>query len=291
MKVIGYYNSFERQEVFSELYLDALTHLNYSFLLPRPDGSVYFRNEEDVKRVISIARNHGIQVFVSVGGWCDGDIVLNGVFEKICDSKVTLDFFIDNVIDVVERFGFDGIDLDWEYPKSTRMMVFSYLVDRLSEFTKSHKKSLTMAIFHSIPGEEKYNRVEAISDYVVSKLDWINVMTYDCHDEPNHASLRLAEKCVKYWNEERKVEKERIMIGIPFYAQPSMTNYCDLIYLDHRNAFKDFIGDESLNGLYTVREKAYFAKFNCGGLIIWAINYDTLVPQYSLLRAIGAVRG
>ncbi len=45
------------------------------------------------------------------------------------------------------------------------------------------------------------------------------------------------------------------------------------------------------NGIYTVREKAYFGNFNAGGIIIWAINYDTLDDKYSLLNAIETAVG
>jgi GH18 family chitinase len=291
MKIIGYYNSFERQDVLSKLNLSVLTHLNYAFLLPREDGMVYFRNEEDVRRVVSIAKSHGIKVFVSVGGWCDEDIILNNVFEAICNDQKRVDSFIENVIRIVEKYSFDGIDIDWEYPKLPYAKALFYLVDTLKEYTDSKGKALTMAIYHSVYGERKFDRICAITDDVVSRLDWLNVMTYDCHEEPNHSSRELAQKCIAYWNSTRGIGKERIMIGIPFYSKPSQRRYCDLVLEDYRNAFKDFIGGDSLNSIYTVREKTYMARFCCGGLIIWAINYDTLEDKYSLLRAIGTAKG
>jgi GH18 family chitinase len=291
MKVVGYYNSFERQNVLEKLPLEVLTHLNYAFLLPKEDGTVYFKNEQDVARVVALGHQKGLKVFVSVGGWCDGDIVLNGVFEKIADSLKTVDFFVDNVFSMVTKFGFDGVDLDWEYPTMRQQLAFEYMVSQMRRKADEIGIDLTMAIFHSIDGEAKYVRISAISAGIVAKLDWVNVMTYDCHEEPNHSSRELAQKCSAYWQEIRGLSKEKVLIGIPFYAQPSMTNYCDLIERDHRNAFRDFVGNESLNSMYTVREKTYFARFNCGGVLIWAINYDTLMPKYSLLMAIKSAKG
>ena len=291
MKIIGYYNSFERQEVLSRLNLSTLTHLNYAFLLPRPDGTAYLRDEEDARRAINIATTNGLKAFISVGGWCDGNVILNDVFNRICDSKITLDILIQNIISVVEKFGFDGIDLDWEFPTAKRQMVFCYMVDRLSNYTKSKGKGFSIAIHHSVKGEENYKFISAINDEVVSKVDWLNIMTYDCEKEPNHSSLQLAEKCIDYWVKDRGVDKKKIMIGIPLYSRPSFKKYYEFVDENHANAFKDFIGDESLNGIYMAREKAYYAKFNCGGLIIWAINYDSLVSKYSLLQAISTIQG
>ena len=47
MRVIEYYNSFDRQDAIYDINLEALTHLDYAFLLPASDGSVYFKDEDN----------------------------------------------------------------------------------------------------------------------------------------------------------------------------------------------------------------------------------------------------
>ena len=286
MKVVGYYNSFANGDIINQLNLKPLTHINYAFLLPRPNGEVYFKNREDVKRVVKICHSRGIKVFVSVGGWCnEKDEPLSKVFEEICSSYVLMDYFINNILAVVKAFGFDGVDLDWEYPTYEKKSVFEYLIVKLSTKLHSLSKKISIAIYHSIDGDEKYNRIIAISDYVISNIDLLNVMTYDCHEEKNHSSINLAKKCVNYWVNVRKIRKGKILIGIAFYSQPSLIPYFTLVLKDPKNAYRDFYDKDSYNGINTVKKKVKYAKSNCGGVMIWAINYDS-TDSNSLLSTI-----
>ncbi|MBR6252738.1 MAG: glycoside hydrolase family 18 protein [Clostridia bacterium] len=286
MRVVGYYNSFSNTDILEQLNLKALTHVNYAFLLPRSNGQVYFINKENAKKVISVCHSRGIKVFVSVGGWCnEKDKPLYPIFEKICTDYEIIQCFVDNIASVVEEYGFDGVDLDWEYPTYEKKSVFEFLILRLSTKLHNMRKEFSIAIYHSVDGEARYDRIIAISDYAISNLDFVNVMTYDCHDEKNHSSINLAKKCVNYWVNFRKIRKEKILIGIPFYAKPSLTPYSTLVYKNNKNADNDFCGEDSYNGRNLVRKKVKFAKANCGGVFIWAINYDT-TDSYSLLSTI-----
>ena len=106
--------------------------------------------------------------------------------------------------------------------------------------------------------------------------DWMNIMTYDATEECNHSSLIRCMKSLDYWHSIRKVPRNKIMIGAAFYARPSAKLYCELIEEDDKNFFRDSFKDDTFNGCYTTKEKTYFARLNCGGLAIWAINYDSL---------------
>ena len=110
-------------------------------------------------------------------------------------------------------------------------------------------------------------------------------MTYDNDEEKNHSSLELAQKCVDYWTNKRSVPKEKVLIGIPFYSRPSAILYSELITKPHFIALSDYYKEESYNGMDMVRQKTNYAQTNCGGLIIWAINYDSF-DKTSLLKAI-----
>ena len=284
MKVIGYYNSFSRQDALDNLFTTPLTHINYAFLLPKENGDVYFYDEENVEKVVSFAHSKGVKVFVSVGGFCDQEIILSRVFEAICQNG-NIDRFVDNILEVVKKFGFDGVDLDWEYPTEQFKKQFELLVGTLSKATHSINKEFSIAIHRAVVGEAKECRIVAISDKVIADADWINIMTYDAQEDQYHSSLIRCMKSLDYWHSNRKVPRDKIMIGAAFYARPSAKLYCELIEEDHKNFFRDSYKDDTFNGCHTVKEKAYFARFNCGGLIIWAINYDTF-DDTSLLRVV-----
>ena len=286
MRIVGYYNSFNNLVALEELDVSCLTHLNYAFLIPRADGTLYFLQEDSVKNTINFCHSRGIRVFVSIGGWCDeNNKELHKVFEKICISTDKIKLFVDNIIEIVDKFGFDGVDLDWEYPTAEQKFNFAFLVARLSMFLHHVDKEMSIAIYHSVHDEPKFERICAVTNYVVSNLDFVNIMTYDCHEEKNHSSLKLAQKCIDYWTNTRGIRKEKLLIGIAFYAKPSQTPYALLVKQSHKNAHVDFCGTDSYNGLKTVKRKTKYAKSNCGGVFIWAINYDS-PGKLSLLSAI-----
>ena len=286
MRVIGYYKSFDRQEAITSIDLDALTHLDYAFLLPIEDGSVYFKNESNVKKVVELCHEKGIKAYVSVGGACDGNIILSNVFEKICDSEESIKRFVSNVMKVVDDFGFDGIDIDWEYPWIDYKDKFESLISLFKEKVDEKNKGLTIAIHRAIEGEWKFNRLASITDRVIEMVDWLNIMTYDDTKSENHSSIELANHSLKYWNEIRKVPKDKLLIGIPFYARPSEKPYYKIIEESDKNAFYDYWDEDSYNGIYTVKQKVLLGK-EYGGIIIWAINFDAdKENEYSLLNEI-----
>ena len=55
---------------------------------------------------------------MSVGGWTfsDNDTSTQSVFSDISSSEINRQKFADNMLSFMKRYGFDGVDIDWEYP-------------------------------------------------------------------------------------------------------------------------------------------------------------------------------
>ena len=285
MRVVGYYNSFARPDSLKKLFLTPVTHINYAFLLPKEDGTLYFYDEDNVRDVVAFAHEKGKKVYVSVGGFCDQNKILSSVFEKICSDTNKLATFFKSIFKVVIEYGFDGVDIDWEYPTEKFVCHYELLIEVLSIILHAINKGLTIAVHRAIEDEQKLCRIVAITDLVISYVDWINIMTYDATEDDNHSSLYRCIKCVDYWHNKRKVPRNKILVGTAFYGKPSEKPYYELISENRKNYFKNHYQGDTYNGCYLVKEKAYFARLNCGGLIIWAINYDTF-DETSLLKVI-----
>ena len=52
---------------------------------------------------------------MSLGGW-GNDVG----FEAVVSSPSLRNDFINNLIDICDNYGYDGVDLDWEHPNSTQ---------------------------------------------------------------------------------------------------------------------------------------------------------------------------
>ena len=56
--------------------------------------------------------NPMLRIVMAVGGWS----AYSMPFLAICDTQATLNSFAINVISFLRQYGFDGFDLDWQYP-------------------------------------------------------------------------------------------------------------------------------------------------------------------------------
>lgn len=63
--------------------------------------------------------NSALEVFISVGGWTfsDNGTSTQGVFPSIAADAGKRQKFADNLVSFMKQYGFDGIDIDWEYEK------------------------------------------------------------------------------------------------------------------------------------------------------------------------------
>ena len=62
--------------------------------------------------------NSNLKVFISIGGWTfsDNGTSTQPLFGEIASSAANRQTFANNVLRFLGEFGFDGVDLDWEYP-------------------------------------------------------------------------------------------------------------------------------------------------------------------------------
>lgn len=91
-----------------------MTHINYAFghVNDNHDG-VRIDNEERLRSIVALKRiNPSLKVLLSVGGWGSGG------FSEMAADKGWRWCFASHCRFLVESFGLDGIDIDWEYPSS-----------------------------------------------------------------------------------------------------------------------------------------------------------------------------
>lgn len=65
------------------------------------------------ERVVEYKR-HGVKVSIALGGWNDS---AGDKYSKLVNDPGARKRFVIHAVQFVEKYGFDGLDLDWEYPK------------------------------------------------------------------------------------------------------------------------------------------------------------------------------
>lgn len=181
VNIMAYY--FPRQDFAPDrLPLDQLTHIIFSFTKVI-DGEMRFRNEESGQRLEELVAqrdNHPhLKVMIACGGW-QADGFSDAVLTEESRAK-----FIKSVVDFVEKYRLDGVDMDWEYPAIPAGGIkarpedkenFTALMIGLREALDRLDRPQTLT-FAAAGWKRYFDNVELLK--VMEHVDYMNLMTYD----------------------------------------------------------------------------------------------------------------
>jgi chitinase len=279
-RIIGY--APEWDTVVREIQFDKLTHINYAFLLPKPDGSFEnLEHPEKLKELVTEAHKHGVKVLISVGGWGYDE-----QFETLAADPESRSAFVQKAGQFAQDYALDGIDIDWEYPdEGEAAQNYLKLMQDLRS-TLPDGKLLTSAVV------SQGSLAEGIPAEVFSVVDFLNIMVYD-DSQTDHSPYWLAEEALDYW-QRRGLPAEKTVLGVPFYGRPDGVAYRKLVQADPSAAERDISEYEGekiyYNGMETMQRKTELAMQRASGIMIWELAYDTL-DSTSLLSVISRTVG
>uniref|UniRef100_A0AC35FQC0 GH18 domain-containing protein n=1 Tax=Panagrolaimus sp. PS1159 TaxID=55785 RepID=A0AC35FQC0_9BILA len=167
-----------------EMYIPGTcTHIFFAFAKVNDDFTAGAYDDEDTdsgpnggyyKRVNNLkSQQPGLITILSFGGWSAG----TDTFKKLAADEGHRQTFINSALQFINHYGFDGIDIDWEYPKGDDYNNYVTLLKELKQADNS--KLLTAAVTADAETvDEGYNVKE-----MAKHLDYVNVMTYDFHGD------------------------------------------------------------------------------------------------------------
>jgi len=257
-EIVGYYPNwqwYDRDKLVNPQTIpyDKLTFINYAFFKPESDGNISLTDSwadenlllgemdwstntrKEETSIIYQSHAHGVKILASIGGW-----TLSNNFPGIAADASKRSNFAHNCAELIRTYGFDGIDIDWEYPgyaehngtpddKQNFNLLLQAIRDTLDALGNATGKYYYLtAALPADPDKIDNIDVATISDI----LDMLNIMTYDFHGawDPitNHNSPLYApaqgdpEFCVDaaYRNYiAAGAPKEKINLGAPFYGR------------------------------------------------------------------------
>lgn len=115
--------------------------------------------------------NRHLKVVLLIGGWAT-----EGQFQGMVRDEGRLNAFVKLCGEWIREYGFDGIDIDWEYPTGPEMAVYVRLLAMVRQELALISPKLTLSIA-APAGDDKLAvlDIESIDRY----LDFWNVMCYD----------------------------------------------------------------------------------------------------------------
>src|SRR5579863_2223241 len=181
--------------------------------------------------------NPSLTVLVSVGGW-----LWSTSFSDIALTRRSRGAFVQSVIDFLDRYDLDGLDVDWEYPgmlgaghpfRPEDKRNFTTLLKNLHNEFKKHAGRTRHRLFLTFAAgaSEEYIAHTELSE-LQKYVDTVNLMAYDYYEptssritghqaplftnpaDPAHIS---ADASVQNF-EEAGVPAAKIVLGVPFYG-------------------------------------------------------------------------
>jgi len=123
-------------------------------------------------------RHPHLKVLLAVGGWNEGSIK----YSKMAEDRASRQTFIKSAVELIRKYGFDGLDLDWEYPGNRD----GRPEDKRHFTTLVRELRITFDGFgYMLTGAFGASQQIADSAYELAELsrlmDHIHIMCYDYH--------------------------------------------------------------------------------------------------------------
>ncbi|CAI4224172.1 unnamed protein product [Auanema sp. JU1783] len=247
-RVVGYITSWGNIP-FRDEQANVLTHLVYAFFVMNANGELSVESESAKIRlgeILGVAKRHPhLKTLFAIGGWENSQH-----FSHICSDHSRRASFIDNIIRTIKEYGFDGVDLDWEYPvtggavegvpadRKNYVHLVRELRNRLRELEDKEGREVGYLI--SFAGAAGHWVLKPGFDLIqlVKYVDFVNIMSYDYFGAwqskwgaytgppaplhfamPKKFSGRMnVHATMKYYSCQLKATN-KINMGVPFYGR------------------------------------------------------------------------
>ncbi|XP_076310082.1 uncharacterized protein LOC143225125 isoform X2 [Tachypleus tridentatus] len=225
------------------------THLIYAFAALDKDYDIrpydpYNDIEQgNYKKFVGLkSYNPELKTMIAVGGWNEG----SERFSQMVADYTNRQHFIHSVIRYLREYGFDGLEVDWEYPgfrdggSEGDRYGYGQLIRELREAFDAEKTSAgnnKLILSIGVPaGKEHIDKGFDIST-ITEHVDFMNVLSYDYHtpyeSETHHHSPLSRRPDFSRWDRRNRLNiewtidyylelgavPEKLIVGIPIYGR------------------------------------------------------------------------
>ncbi len=213
--------------------IDQLTHLIFSFLHVQGD-SLHVASPKDsvtLRQLVALKSQYPhLKVMVSMGGW-GGCEPCSAAFSTAKGRRQ----FAQSTKKILDEYGLDGIDLDWEYPAIQGYPGHLFTPQDKENFTDlirrlRHVLGKKKIISFAAGGFDEYLRYSIDWHKVVPLVNYVNLMSYDLVNgyskvtglhTPLYSSANQPESVdhAIHYLDSIHIDMHKVVIGAAFYAR------------------------------------------------------------------------
>lgn len=193
----------------------------------------------------------------------------------------------ENIINVLDKYGFDGVHFDYEYPLSNKAWrSFNKFLVSLDEVLGNYTLGVAFVDWNI-----KFSKAS------MAVIDYFELMSYDYVDEQGKHCTYEDTVAILEKTDFKGIPASKIDIGIPFYSRPTDM---DTYWYGYNSCYEsidedgwyhcpEINKDFWFNTPDVVRKKTNYAVDNgYGGVMVWHYNCDLpSTEDDSLFKAIG----
>ena len=224
-------------DMVDENFFETLDIINTAFILGNSNGDLYgtsYLNNVSTY-IMPEAKKYGNWVIMSVGPGTE--------WSSIALSPTKTNHFANQIVDYINMYGFDGVDIDWETPTTSESKSYTALMKVIYEKVKTNNPHhlVTTAITGGQWQPPKYDLI-----YSNQYLDYINLMTYGLtsgsgqyqnplykqttYHYPEFLAGRTLttasiDESVKILRDTYQVDYDKIIVGVAFYGIKQTRTY------------------------------------------------------------------
>ena len=225
------------------------------------------------QRMQQWTRDYGVRWLVALGGWNRSQ-----GFAAIAATPKSRREFANEAVKFCDRYGFTGVDLDWEHPETAEQEAnYAELIQALKRALGTRRTvSAAVAGWQNLPAAGW------------KTLDAVHVMAYD--GPARHSTFEAAQADVERL-QQKGVPVGLIRLGVPFYGRgiterDRVLTYAQIVQQHKPEATVDEVDGVYFNGPDTIRRKlSYGRELRLGGVMVWEIGQDAS-GEASLLKLI-----
>ncbi|SKA10135.1 glycosyl hydrolase family 18 protein [Sediminibacterium ginsengisoli] len=287
--VVGYIPSYRDPATIADNKYKMCNVINYAFASVTSTGGLSVAVPARLTAVQAKAKTYGAKIMISVNGSIAD-------WKNMAATPAGRTSFVKLLMNTVRTYSLDGVDIDWEYPSTSDGTDITYtaLMKELSDSCHTNAKYYVSTALTS--GKYVGAYTNAIRDELLQSnyIDFYNIMAYDDFNTSvpyrQHSDYTLAQVCLNYWMNTRKIPSSRVVLGMPAYGRPSGITQTGtvLTYADILSKGGSSQSDSAVvtaggftnytiyyNGQFTIKKKAMLAKNSAAGIMLWEMGQDT----------------